>query len=167
MKARLPIRVQLVALVLSIIVPLTGLLIYMKSEVTADDVRAASTMVLNLSDVTAASTEQFLADVQNVMSQLARRAFTHAIVPSECDAFLTDFRTLPNGFANFVIADTSGRLVCSAAPFIGVPSVEYDDRRWFQQVIQEDRFIIGDPVIGRISDKWVIPMAYPLHNASG
>src|SRR5882672_9707263 len=111
MKERWPIHTQLLFLILSIIVPLVGLLIYVKSEEAADDVKNASNSALNLAQITAASTEQFIGDSRTLLAQLARRALDHDIVPAQCDAFLSDFRDLPHIYANFIITDAAGNLI--------------------------------------------------------
>src|SRR5258708_23620199 len=167
MNVRLPIRAQLLCLVLVIIVPLTGLLIYLKYEEATDDVLNASKSTLNLAQITAASTEQFLADSQTLLSHLAQRALDYDVVPAQCDAFLSDYRSLPRAYANFIIVDASGRLVCSAVSLLPGQSVNYNDRQWYQQVLRDDQFTIGVPVIYRTSCKWGIPMAYLMHNEHG
>src|SRR5258706_10608766 len=134
MKVRWPVRTQLFYLVLSIAVPLIGLFLYIKSEESADDIKNASNSALNLAQITAASTEQFIQDSHTLLAQLARRALDHDIVPVECDAFLSDFQDLPHIYANFIVADAAGNLICSAVPILPGQVINYSDRQWFQNV---------------------------------
>ncbi|HLY28844.1 MAG TPA: PAS domain S-box protein [Aggregatilineales bacterium] len=167
MKGRLPIRTQLMLLALSVIVPVVGLYVYIKNDEAADDLEYAQNMTLNLAEITAASTEQFLGDSHGLLRQVAQRALDHDIVPEQCDGFLNDFRPLPEAYANFLVVDVTGQLVCSAVPQPPNQPVSYSDRQWFQQVVQDNQFTVGDPVIGRSTGKWSVPLAYPLHNSQG
>ncbi len=133
----------------------------------ADDVKNAGTSALNLAQIVTGSSEQFLDDSKTLLSHLAQRALTHEVISTECNGFLSDFRDLPYAYANFLVVDANGRLICSAVPLLPVQSVDYSDRQWFQRVAHDDQFTVGAPVISRTTGKWVVPLAYPLHNAQG
>src|SRR5579872_6298319 len=155
MKARLPIRSQLLCLVLSIFVPLMGLFIYIKYEEATDDINNVGISTLNIAHVTAASIEQFLGDSQTLLAQIAQRALDHEVVSTQCSAFLSDFRELPYPYTNLLLVDTTGRMVCSAGPLLLGQFPDFGDRQWFQSVARNKQFTVGDPVISRITGNWI------------
>ncbi len=114
MIVRWPIRTQLLCLVLSVALPLIALLVYIKNEEAADDIRYASSSAFNIAQVTAASTEQFGIDSKALLQQLAQRARTQPINRAGCTSLLQNFTDLPSPYANLMVVDRSGQLVCSA-----------------------------------------------------
>jgi hypothetical protein len=70
--------------------------VYIKNEEAADDIRYASSSALNIAQVTAASTQQFLIDSKALLLQLAQRARTQPINRATCTSLLQDFTDLPS-----------------------------------------------------------------------
>src|SRR6185369_10758611 len=44
---------------------------------------------------------------------------------------------------------------------------DFSDQKWFSRAANEQQFIVGDPVISRFTNTWIVPMAYPLYNKRG
>ena len=161
------IRFQLLLLVLAVAVPIIGLVLYSTYKGLQLEAQQARTAALNLAQLTAAHTDQQLADSENFLKQIAQRPLIQAMDPARCDPFLEEFSELFPQYTGLGVVDLSGQTICSgnlaersALPWVG-------DRPWFRTVTDRQRFTVSEVVVGRISAIWVSVLAYPIHDASG
>ena len=68
-------------------------------------------------------------------------------------------------YVALVGADPEGRLFASA-PAVPGP-INYADRLWFQKTIQTRAFFVGEPLLGRVSNKYTFNVAYPILDDAG
>ena len=68
------------------------------------------------------------------------------------------------GFAAFGVADINGEIICSGAPISQSLNVKY--RPYFQELLKTRQFVVGEYVTGSISNKLVLPFAFPVFNSS-
>lgn len=162
-----PIRVQLALLVMALAIPLAGLLAYTIYADFQTDLRQAGESALSLAQITAADTSSYLQNRQGVLARVAERPRIRAMDPDQCDPVLQDFRDLDSNFNNVVVINQDGRVMCSAIPMPADKTLNYAKGDNFQQVMRQNRFVIGKASFGAISQKWILPLAYPIRDASG
>lgn len=97
------------------------------------------------------------ADIMRVLSGVPAVANLTADCPPA-------MRLLPaqnRAYTNFAIVGLDGRTLCSGIP---VPeTLDVSNREWFQQVISEERFVIGRSQIGVVTGESVITAAIPFY----
>ncbi len=160
-------RTQLTLLVLALAVPMAGLLAFSVYSNFQDDLDDARNAVLSLAQITAADTSIYLQGRQNVLARIAERPRIVAMIKDDCDPILNDFRELDPNFSNVVVLDSAGAVVCSAIPSPQERSINYSRGDNFQRVLKNNRFVIGKVSFGKISQKWILPLAYPVRGEEG
>ncbi len=70
-------------------------------------------------------------------------------------------------FTSFVIADRQGALLCSLMARPGGQVTTIADTPEFQEVMRQDAFVVGQPLVDPISGKLATVLAYPLHDDAG
>ena len=159
------IRFRLILLVLLAILPLAGMSVYRIQEDRRSAGEQTAAGALNLARL-AANNQQALVDQgQQLLFTLAQLDVVRAGDPAACNVLLA--RLLPNHplYTNILVVNPDGRPRCSAIPLSG--AVNYADRDWFQRAMQTRAFTIGSFVIGRITGKPSLPMAYPILDPHG
>jgi diguanylate cyclase (GGDEF)-like protein len=65
--------------------------------------------------------------------------------------------------------DRDGRFVASTDPQLNLVGVSIEDRHYFRQARagNEAQLYIGEPVVGRVSKRWILPVAKRLQAADG
>ena len=81
-----------------------------------------------------------------------------------CRERVSQFFMPTSNYANIVITDASGKLLCAAK---GSGSQDFSDRYWYQQAIKSNHFVVGDYNIGRIQSLPIIPLAQAIRNHEG
>ena len=59
--------------------------------------------------------------------------------------------------ANLFITNTDGQVICNPRDTLAPPDVS--DRAYFREAVASTRSIIGDPLYGRFSGRWVLPFS--------
>lgn len=162
MKFNWHIRTQLAALIFSLVIPLAGLFAYSIYTHINDDLEDAGKTALSLARITATDTAEYIHSRQNTLARIAERNLIRKMDPDQCDPILLDYRSFDASFSNIVIMDRNGGVICSALPIDR--RISYGKGRNFTRVNNENRFVVGYPSFGRISDKWILPLAYPVHD---
>lgn len=97
------------------------------------------------------------ADVMRLLSGIPEVANLGAGCPAA-------MRLLPaqnRAYTNFAVVDLNGHILCSGIPVSG--DFDAAGTHWFQQVIAEERFIIGRSQIGRASNESILTAASPFY----
>jgi signal transduction histidine kinase len=113
------------------------------------------------------------ASEQNDLFQSARQlAFTLAQLPAvrtldagPCRRLLAEILTRAPGYTNIAVAAPTGDVICSAAP--SARPTNLSDREYFQRALAGRDFATSGYLIGRISGKPVVTIAYPALEGRG
>lgn len=160
----LSIRTYLLLLVLAMSIPLVtvvGLGIYADMQQAIAHTKAslrtqASTM--------AGNTGGKIANARETLERLAMRPLVRQVDPGHCDPILKDLLTLNPDYANVTYTNLDGVAVCSAVPQPGGKPVNVAEAPWFKKFVREKRFIVGQPILGPITHKWVSVLSAPIWN---
>ena len=108
MQKRFSVRTYFWLLALAVAVPCAGVLIYSIASDARHNEREMGATTLNLAQLVAAQTQQFLTDAENIATKLAQRPMIRALDSKQRDSH-------PQ-FANLILSDASGRVIHSALP---------------------------------------------------
>jgi len=160
------IRTRLLLLVGAVVVPFAalyaygGLRDYRRAQAEArEDVLAVAAEVV-------AGIEQFYGLSREAVSAIAEANGASLLDPAQCEAVVKSaFQGLPY-FANLVVFDAEGDWVCGGEDHDG-SGVNVSDRVWFEGVMSTGQFTVSAPVVGRVVDRWILPLALPLADSGG
>ncbi len=164
---RWSIRAQLNWLVAVLVVPLVLNFLYEIYQDVDTEFHRTSQMVLRLTRVTAADTERLLRDSERLLATLAQQPAVQALGAQGCDPVFGRFREVQPRYANLLLLDLAGNVICSALPTRGAATARLPRVELLQRVRDERRFIVGQPERGFISGKRVVPLVYPVYDRAG
>lgn len=146
--------------------PFTGLLVWQTANRVEHDSRATEAAALDRARTVASDTERFVARTQSFLESLAKRPLVGAVDSSHCDPLFAPDTILSAGYANLILAGSSGQIVCSAVPQAGGPT-SVADRPYFKDAMRTGAFTIGGLQLGRITGRWVVVLAQPVLDTAG
>src|SRR3972149_5007005 len=158
------LRVRLILLVLLAVLPSLGLILYSDIQHRQYAKTGAQEDALRLVRIAVIEQEQLIKSTRElliVLSQVPAVRDGDAATCQELFSYLLEQFPFYSGFS---VANPNGEVICSAPP-VSTP-VSFADQPLFQQILQTRDFIIGDYLIGPISGKSVIALAYPILDAS-
>jgi diguanylate cyclase (GGDEF)-like protein/PAS domain S-box-containing protein len=160
------IRAHILLLVLAVSVPLVAIVafgIYSDMHQTIVHTKISLRM---LTSAMAYNTSHTISDSRKILEQLSVRPIVMQVDPNNCDGILKDLLLLNPKFANIAYANMEGLMVCSASPQPGGKPTNSGKTPWFQNLLKERRFSIGEPFIGLITHKLVSVLNTPIWNES-
>jgi signal transduction histidine kinase len=161
-RLRHSIRSQLVVLITAVALPLLGLVFYSTYSDRKLAIEAVYASASDVALVTAVSVEEKLAESERLLRTIALRPLVRKVNAEQCDPFHYEFATLFRDYTSLNLADLDGYIICSTllAPAETGPSIA--DRKWFQEVVRTQAFAVGEVTVGRLDDRWVSVLAYPV-----
>ncbi len=167
MKPVLTIRMQLMALVTAVALPMVGIIgytIYDHARRAIVDAKATAHMlaVASSSDI-----DRVLISNRDFLVQMSKRTIIREMDAKHCDRILWDFRALFPKSANMTVIDINGTAICSAVPQPGGKPVSVANAPWFKKSLTFDDFVVSDPFFGPITGRWVTVLTYPIHDVRG
>src|SRR5512135_846038 len=167
MKSRFTIRVQLLALVTAIALPMIGILAYTIYDNARQRIVEAKSIARTLVVATSSDVDRVLIANRDLLVQMSKRPLIRKMDAKHCDQVLWNFRELFPKSANMTVIDMQGTAICSAVPQPGGRPVSVANAEWFKRSLAEDGFVVGDPFFGPITGRWVTVLTYPLHDDRG
>lgn len=151
---------RLVLVVLAVVVPLVALEVvgFVRDRRVAEE--AVFRSVSARAGYAGASVETVLARAEQLLTFLATREELQTLNVAACNALLKGVADIGTPYANVLLVNASGTLVCSslAAP----PAVRFSDSAWFRKGLAADGFRLSDPIVGRISDEQISVLSLPV-----
>jgi len=167
MRFRPTIRVQLLALVMTVALPMIWLLGYSIYDDARQRAAAVKSTAHTLADIASADVERVLQSNRDILVQMSRRPLIRKVDARHCDQVLWDFRQLFPKSANMTVVDMHGTAICSAVPQPGGKPVSVARAAWFKKSLATDGFVVSDPFFGPITGRWVTVLTYPIHDDQG
>ena len=149
-------------LALVILVPLVGALVYAIHATRASAVEESAKSSLQLATLAGTGVSQFIDDSRKLMQALTRRPGIFGWQARGCDPLLRVIPQIHPEYANIVLLNVRGDVVCSAVPQTHGPT-PVAASQWFRTVRATRRFTVGDPFFGPITHRWVSVLALPLY----
>jgi hypothetical protein len=128
--------------------------------------RAEETEVLGVARSTSAALQQFLSVARRSTGSLADKQGMKLLTPEGCSQTIGALGDAFPFFANLLVVNADGSLVCSAR---GIPDqpVSAAERFWFTNLEKRRAFSVGHPVMGPVTDTWVVAMGSPIMTRDG
>ena len=161
---RMSIRAQLALFALLVAAPLVALLGYQVYREFQADAARAGEQVHTLARAVAVDTRRTLDEAGRVLARLAERPAVQALSPAQCDPAIEDFRAAVAGYANILIINASGELVCSA---VRSGTLSLADARWFQDAMRASGVHVSGATTSPVNGASVVYFSIPLRAPNG
>lgn len=154
------IKTKLIILVLITAIPISFFNFYLLYQDIKHDKNLLEQSALHQSHMVSNQIDQALFESYQHLSTFAEIPVIKNTRWQECSKFLSSLKSKYPYYENIFVADLNGWVRCSAVPFKKM--VNSKDRSHFKKVIEKKGYAIGDIVIGRITEKPVVVLAYPV-----
>ena len=158
--SNLPIRVQLIVLAILLTLPALGTIVYSGLKERKDDYRNAAIESQKLADNVAAEQENLVNETQQLGGFLAELPDVVNRNKEKVQFIISNTLKKNPQYQNILIADAVGKVWVSAIPLNLTQSLA--ERRYFKNARTTMRFSSGEFIVGSISQKPTIDLAYPL-----
>jgi len=159
------LRTRLILLVLLAVVPALGLTFYSGLKQRHDALFHAQEDALRMAKNASSAQERLIEDTRQIFFALSQFSEIQNLNPDACSKIFKDLQGQSKGYTTFVATKPNGDLFASALPVSG--RMTFTDRTWYQQVLKTREFVIGEYLIGRISGKATVTLAYPVLDRKG
>jgi hypothetical protein len=161
------IRSRLLALVVATVVPFTALIgVGLWSQWQSDQASAIA-QAINEARMLASQIDDHIGNLENLLTGLSEAVSRN---PSDRDANDALFRKvrsqLPSYVAQISVYSLDGTNIGSSGN-TEVGRVNSTGRTYLQQVLEGARLSIGDVIVGRLSQRWIINFGRPLEDQDG
>lgn len=154
----------LTGMALVIALPLVGLLAYDIHDHSKKSQEDAESISLQFSRLTAEQAGNALRQGEKILMGLAQIPEVRALDSRKCGSLLRELNDLLEQYPNAITRDAAGALVCSAVPPAGGERPRAASDYYLEEVLRTGGFVVGKPVRGNITGKWVAALAYPLRD---
>src|SRR5438093_7429720 len=165
MKRLASLRSRLLVLVLVAVLPAFALTLYTHLEHRRAAVAVAQEEALRIARIAASEQNDVLQGARQLVFTLAQLPAVRALDATACRPLLAELLSRTPGYVNISVAAPAGEVVCSAVPPPGPISLR--DREYFQRALTTRDIALSGYLIGRISRKAAIAIAYPAVEARG
>jgi PAS domain S-box-containing protein len=159
------LRLRLILLVLLPSIPLFVIVAFTTERVRSSELANARSRLTTLSLLGVAELRAAVEGTEDLLSTLSR---VPGVVSGDAQACKRVFEELigrSGRYGAIYVADRDGNVLCHSSPL--AQPMNLADREYFRRARDTGRFVAGDPVIGRITHKPLLGMAYPLRDAAG
>jgi PAS domain S-box-containing protein len=159
------LRSRAVVLVLIAIFPLLLLTLYSNYDLRNRDIREKQTDGLSAVRNLATTLETVINDNRNLLTILSQLRRVQRRDRHTCNTLFAELLKHSPQNLSIVATDPEGQLFASA-PAVPGP-INFADRQWFQKVAQTKELVIGETIMGRVSGKYGVNLAYPILDDAG
>jgi len=159
------LHARLMFLVLIIIVPLLGLFIYQGIEERNEKRLQSLNEVRRLARNASTLYSKTIIEARQILFTLSKMPQVQRQDPDACSKIFADLLKQTESYTGFIATKLNGDVFASVPG--SAKSVNLADRPWFQRIKQTRDFVIGEYLIGRLSAKPVIILAYPVLDSTG
>jgi len=158
------LRIRLLILVLLAIVPPVILTVYGAWKERQQAIHMAEDNLQQLTQLAASSEARLIEGTRQLLTVLS-------VVPElqqdnkTCSNFLAGILKKNDSYVNFGLIELNGDVSCSALPL--KEKMSFANRSHFKHAVQERKFTAGDYVFGRVTNKHVINLTYPVFGKNG
>lgn len=157
---------QLTCLALGIALPMAGLVAYMHVGERNNRIAMAGETARNLAGSVAVGLAQLIETERAMLAALAARPAQRVERPPVCDPLIAEARTLNPYRANVNVITSTGEVVCSGLPMPSGAPVTVIDKEFAQRLLKTGTFTLGEPFVGPIAGRRIVPLALPRYDAA-
>jgi len=165
MKRLATLRARLLVLVLVAVLPAFALMLYTHLEHRRAAVAVAHEEALRIARIAASEQNDVFQDARRVAFTLAHLPEVRTLNAQACRLLLAELLGRSPEYTNISVAAPTGDVVCTGIPLAS--SINLGDREYFQRALATRDVAISGYLLGRISKKAAIVLAYPAVDARG
>jgi signal transduction histidine kinase len=159
------LRSRAIILVLLAILPVMALTLYSYFDHRQIAIREMQRDELSAVRILASLQETLIGTTRQLLMTLARLPQVQRRDPVGCNALLAEVAAQCPYYGVLAAVDSQGQMFAIAP---GAPGpINYADRLWFQKTVRTLAFVIGEPIRGRTTNKYLINLAYPILDDAG
>ncbi|MFH0876964.1 MAG: PAS domain S-box protein, partial [Candidatus Omnitrophota bacterium] len=159
------LRARLMLLVLAVIVPMLGLIVYAGIEDRNEDRLEALDKARRLARNASTLYEHTIMETRQILFTLSQMPQFRQQDSAACSKIFANLLKQTQNYSGFSATKPNGEVFASA-PSLTKP-VSFADRPWFQRLVQTRGFVIGEYLIGRLSGKPTVVLGYPVLDHTG
>lgn len=159
------LRVRLLLLFALAVIPALGWIFHVHVEQRRLAATEAQDNVLRLVQLAAAQQAQLIQGTHQLLSVLAQLPAVREGNSAACTTLFTDLLKRYPVFANLGADRLNGDVFCSATPL--PQSLNVANYTWFQRVIHDQKFTIGEYQKSLISNEFILVLGYPILDDEG
>src|SRR3989442_3400844 len=165
MKRLASLRSRLLVLVFVAVLPAFALTLYTNLEHRRAAVAVAQEEALRIARIAASEQNDVFQDARRVAFTLAQLPEVRTLKAEACRRLLAELLSQSPEYLNISVAAPTGDVVCSGVPLAG--SISLRDREYFQRALTTRTVTMSGYLVGRISKKAAVAVAYPAIDARG
>jgi len=160
MRGRMSLRERLAVVMLAALLPL----FVISGWVTIHDSRAAAEAVMRQlefsASLLAANQDRAVDAAEQMLAAVAAIPELRTYGRSTCQPYFESLRARYPMYTNIGLIAVDGRVVCHAQGAMGdAPAA---DRDYFKAALSQRRFVMGQPIVGRLTARAALPFALPV-----
>lgn len=159
------LRVRLFLLVILSVLPALLLTFYSGLEQRRMAADGAKVDALRLARVTSSSHGAYVEAARQMIIALSYLPEVNSNNPLECNPLLKRMGKLYPDYTSIAVIRPEGDINCISMHTSNLVNVA--DREYMQRALETGSFVVGEYIIGRLSGKIVLPLAYPVLGESG
>jgi PAS domain S-box-containing protein len=160
MQGRLSLRARLLVVMTAALLPLLGVYVWGAMRDTRASVELARSQLSFSASLIAANQNRVVDAAEQLLGAIAQMPEIRAMDRARCQAYFESLRDRYPMYSNIGLIDPEGRVLCHALGSQGAPAAA--DRDYFIRAIAQRRFVVGDPIVGRIMNRPAVPFAMPV-----
>lgn len=164
---RLSVRGSMVFLIALLSLPMIGLIAYSMQKNHEQAVVKSAYQLSRYTSTEAAALERTFNESRELLQKLAQRSDVQALDPKRCAPLVNEIKYLFPRYANVVVANAEGMLVCSTTQLSSDGPVSIAAKDWFVQASKSNGISISSPHRGPFTNKWVLGLNYPIRDHAG
>ena len=159
------LRSRLIMLVVMVALPIGGYAFFHALQNEKESVEQARSSLQSAESLAAATQDQKVESVRQVLVTLATTPGLQTFSPSACYDYLAGLKERFPEYSNFGLIEQNGKLRCDALRTPG--NLDLSDRSYFTSAMALGQFAVGDYLRSRATGEEEIIFALPIQNADG
>jgi hypothetical protein len=153
-------QIRLFVLVILAFLPAVGLYLYANTILREHELRQSQQELVQFAHVAAVEYQRLIDESQQLLGALAEFPEVRDAVAPECNRRLASVLTHTPQYTTLTLVGLDGYLACGALTVDG--GLYLGDRTYFTRANATTRFSVGDFVVGRITGRPTLGVAYPI-----
>lgn len=164
--SRASLRMRLLGLSLAALAPSFAVVGFTEWQVTSARHDEINELALQSARQAAFELDRIVAGVQSLLLAVAAVPDVRRLDEQGCSAYLAALRPSLGEMAAISVFDAAGRFRCGSAEQ-APPDVDYSDRPYFRDALNNPRAVVGLYTLGRVSGRAILPVALALRDEAG
>jgi two-component system cell cycle sensor histidine kinase/response regulator CckA len=159
------LRTRLLLLLLVVVIPGLSLAIFTLIENRDREIAEAQDSAYRLAHIIAVQEHDLIEATRELLISISQDTIIRSGKAVDCNILLRHLLGHFTHYSNLGVADTTGKVICSAVPLIN--EVNIADRSYYRTALKTGGFAVGAFQVERITGKPSMNLAYPIVDRNG